>query len=88
MYVHDYVFARAGFNYAGFNYAVKGPSIKSSRFIRYKKNSCFARLPVDIRLTALIAMSVVGYISIEFERESNAVATVKYIMVLENLQTW
>ena len=36
-----------------------------------------ARLAVDIRLIALIAMQVLGYIATEFERKRNADCTMR-----------
>ena len=49
--------------------------VVSWRPLRWSLKVCLARLVVDIRLRALIAKLVLGYISTEFERKRNAVST-------------
>ena len=44
-------------------------------FFIKNKNFFFARFAVDIRLTALFAILVLGHISTDFEREKNVDST-------------
>ena len=56
------------------------------RYIRYQ--NCFARLVLDIRLIALVAMPVLGNISTEFQLKRNAGviyhAPVKCVVVMDD----
>ena len=51
--------------------------------------SFFARLAVDIRLIALIAIPFLGYISTEFERKRNAHSSMHHVCNgARSLQNW
>ena len=63
-----------------------GVGCLGDRYICYQ--NCFARLPLDIRLIALVVMPVLGNISTESQRKRNADviyhASVKCVVVREN----